>query len=75
MILPQPPAFQIFIPVETVSAADMTTEGFSSITAIQANHVIVTYRLPYRNRWSVNFLGLTGLSKLSKGSMYGSDKI
>ena len=70
MILPQPPALQIFIRAQAVSAADMAAKGFPPIAAIQADHIVLAHRLPYRDSRSQNLFRLNLLSKLTERPMY-----
>jgi hypothetical protein len=75
MILPQPPAFAIILCAQAVSAAYMAAKGFPPVAAIQADHPILTHRLPHRYRRSGRHLGRIGPSNLSQRSVYRSDKI
>ena len=70
MINPQSPALQVFVSVQAVLSGDMTLQHLPPVAAIKANYILVTHRLPYRYSGSPNFLGLNGLSKLTKDSMY-----
>jgi hypothetical protein len=74
MIPPQTPTLQIFIRAQTMLFADMPTQHFRSKAAIKANHIVVAYRLPYRDNRSGNFLGLIWPSKLRKRSMHRRDQ-
>src|SRR5215469_2157350 len=49
MVGPQSPASPIFLPAQAVSAANVAAEGFSPIAAIEANHIVVAYRLANRD--------------------------
>jgi hypothetical protein len=53
-----------------VPYADMPSQRFAPVAAIQANHIVVAHGLPHRHGRGQNFLGLNALSKLTKGSMY-----
>src|SRR6516225_1224965 len=75
MILPQPPALQIFIRAQAVSAADMAAKGFPPIAAIQADHIILADGLTHRYRRNQRHLGRIGPSDFSQRSMYRSDEI
>src|SRR5215472_7324301 len=74
MIPPQPPSRQIFIRAQPMLCVDMPTQRFPSEAAVEANHILVADRLPYRNSRSVNFLRLKWRSKLTKCSMYQCDE-
>ena len=74
MITPQSPALQVFVSVQAVLAGDMTLQHLPPVAAIKANYILVTHRLPYRYSRCPNFLGLSGLPKLPKGSMYRCDE-
>jgi hypothetical protein len=65
---------QIFMSAQSVLAADVPSQRFPSITTIEANHKLVTHRLPHRYSGSPNFLGLNTLDKLSKRSMHRCDE-
>ena len=70
MIIPQAPTPQVFVPAQAMLNADMPSQHFPPVAAIKANHILVAHRLPYRYSRCQNFLGLSGLPKLTKGSMY-----
>ena len=74
MVSPQSPSLQIFIRVQTMPCTDMPTQHRGSVAAIEANHIVLAYRLPHRNGRSANFLGFRPLSKLTKRSMYRCDE-
>ena len=75
MILPQPPALQIILRAQAVPSADMTAKGFPPVAAIQADHPILTHRLPHRYRRSQRHLRRNGPSNLSQRSVYRSDEM
>ena len=75
MLLPQPPALQIFIRAQAVSAADMAAQGFPPIAAIQADYMILADGLTHRYRRSQRYLGRIGPSNVNQRSMDGSDEI
>jgi hypothetical protein len=58
MYPPQPPALQIFIRVQTMLITDMPTQHSPQIAAIQANDIIMPYRLPHWYSGRGNVLGL-----------------
>jgi hypothetical protein len=68
------PSLQIFIRVQTMPCTDMPTQHRGSVAAIEADHIVLAYRLPHRNGRSANFLGFRPLSKLTKRSMYRCDE-
>src|SRR5215813_10576259 len=70
MIPPQPPSRQIFIRAQPMLCVDMPTQRFPSEAAVEANHILVADRLPYRNSRSVNFLRLRWRSKLTNLTGY-----
>jgi hypothetical protein len=49
---------------------DVTKQQFPSIAAIQANYIVVAYRLPHWHGGGENFLPLIRSSKLRKRAMY-----
>ena len=75
MIGLQSPAFQIFIPAQAMSAANVAAEGLTSMTAIQANHVVVTNRLAHRNGGGQHFFDRSLPSKLTKALVHGGDEV
>jgi hypothetical protein len=75
MIAPQPPPSPIFISVQAVTDANVTAERLAAVAAIQTNHIVMAYRLPYRDGRSQRHLGRIGPSNVSQRSMHGSDEI
>jgi len=69
MVGPQSPTFQIFSPAQAVSAANVAAEGFCPIAAIEANHIIGTYRLANRDYRGECFFGRGLLPKLTEASV------
>ena len=49
--------------------ADVSTKHLGAAAAIETDHILVMYRLPYRHSRYQNFFGLTWPSKPSKRSM------
>ena len=52
--------------------ADVPSQRFAAVATIQANHIVMMYGSPHWHRRTKDFLGLNGLSKTAKGSMYRS---
>src|SRR5215469_7016634 len=75
MVGPQSPASPIFVPAQAVSAANVAAEGFSPIAAIEANHIVVAYRLANRDSRGECFFGRGLLSKLTETFVYGRDEV
>jgi hypothetical protein len=75
MIAPQSPPLQVFVPIECVSRADVPLEHFSSISTIQANHIIVVHGSPHRYSRCENFLCLNGLSEVTQRVMNCGDQV
>ena len=75
MIAPQSPSLQVFVPIECVSRADVTLEHFSSVAAIQANHIILVHGSPHRYSRRENFLCLNGLSEETQRVMNCGDQV
>jgi hypothetical protein len=73
MIAPQSPSLQVFVPIERVLRADMPLEHFSSVAAIQANHIILVHGSPHRYSRCENFLSLNGLSEAAQRVMNCGD--
>ena len=71
----QPPAPQILIPAQAVSAADVAAKGFPPVAAIEANHIVGTHRLPHRDSRGECFFGKRLLPEPAKASVYGGDEI
>ena len=69
MIAPQPPAPQVFIPIEPVARADVPSQRLAPIAAIQAHHIVVMNGSPHRYSRCENFLCLNGLSELTQRVM------
>jgi hypothetical protein len=74
MVPPQSPSLAVLIPAQAMLSRDMPTQGLAPVAAIEANHILMAYRLPHRDSRSENFLGLSVLSKLTKRSMYRCDE-
>ena len=70
MIAPQSPSAQVFIPTEPMLRADMASQRLAAIAAIQAHHIVLMNRSPYRHCGNQNFLGDNGLSKLTERLMH-----
>ncbi len=75
MIAPQSPSLQVFVLIERVSRADVPLEHFSSVAAIQANHIIVVHGSPHRYSRCENFLCLNGLSEVTQRVMNYGDQV
>jgi len=75
MIAPQSPSLQVFIRIEPVPRADVPSKHLRPIATIEAHHVVLMNRSPYRHGGNQNFLGLNGLSKLTERLINGSDEI
>jgi hypothetical protein len=75
MIASQPPSLPVFIPGEAVANADVPSQCLAAIAAIEANHVVMAYRLPDRHSRSQNLRWLNLLSKLTERPMYRCDEI
>jgi hypothetical protein len=75
MIAPQSPSLQVFVPIERVLRADMPLEHFSSVAAIQANHIILVHGSPHRYSRCENFLFSNGLSEVTQRVMNCSDQV
>jgi hypothetical protein len=75
MIAPQSPSLQVFVPIERVLRADMPLEHFSSVAAIQANHIILVHGSPHRYSRCENFLSLNGLSEAAQRVMNCGDQV
>jgi hypothetical protein len=75
MVAPQSPSAQVFVPIEPVPSADVASERFSPVAAIQANHVILMNGSPYRHGGNQNLLGCNGLSNLTDSSMDCGDEV
>jgi hypothetical protein len=75
MVGPQSPTFQIFSPAQAVSAANVAAEGFCPIAAIEANHIIGTYRLANRDYRGECFFGRGLLPKLTEASVDDGDEV
>ena len=71
---PQSPTFQIFIPAQAVSAADVAVEGFSAIAAIEAHHMVAAYGLANRDSRGECFFGKGLLPEPAKASVHGGDE-
>ena len=65
----QSPSLEIFIRAQTMPCADVSTKHLGAVAAIETDHILVAYRLPYRHSRYQNFFGLTRPSKPSKRSM------
>jgi len=70
VIAPKSPSAQVFIPTEPVPRADMPSQRLAAIAAIQAHHIFLMNRSPYRHCGNQNFLGDNGLSKLTERLMH-----
>jgi hypothetical protein len=75
MIASQSPTLQVFLPVEPVSRADVPSQRFSSVAAVQANHIVPLHGSPHRYSRDKNFFERNGLSKLTERLMHGGDEI
>ena len=75
MIAAESPTLQIFISAQAVSRGDMPAQRFPPVAAIQAHHVILMDRSPYRYGGGQDFLRLNGLSKLTERSVDRNDEI
>jgi hypothetical protein len=75
MIVPQSPPLQVFAPIERVARADVPLEHFSSVAAIQANHIIVVHGSPHRYSRCENFLCLNRLSEVTQRVMNCDDQV
>jgi hypothetical protein len=75
MMAPQSPSLQVFVDIERVLRADMTSEHFSSVAAIQANHIILVHGSPHRYSRCENFLCLNGLSEVTQRVMNCGDQV
>ena len=75
MIAPQSPSLQVFVPIERVSRADVPLEHFSSISTIQANHIILVHGSPHQYSRCENFLCLNGLSEVTQRAMNCNDQV
>src|SRR5215472_11221998 len=75
MVGPQSPASPIFLPAQAVSAANVAAEGFSPIAAIEANHIVVAYRLANRDSRGECFFGKGLLPEPAKASVDDRDEI
>ena len=75
MIAPQSPPLQVFVLIERVSRADVPLEHFSSVAAIQANHIILVHGSPHRYSRCENFLSLNGLSEAAQRVMNCGDQV
>ena len=75
MIAPQSPSLQVFVLIERVSRADVALEHFSSISTIQANHIIVVHGSPHRYSRCENFLSLNGLAEVTQRVMNCGDQV
>jgi hypothetical protein len=75
MIAPQSPPLQVFVLIERVSRADVPLEHFSSVAAVQANHIIVVHGSPHRYSRCENFLCLNGLSEVAQRVMNCDDQV
>src|ERR1700746_1920559 len=75
MIAPQSPSLQVFVLIERVSRADVALEHFSSISTIQANHIILVHGSPHRYSRGENFLCWNGLPELTQRVMNCGDQV
>jgi hypothetical protein len=75
MIAPQSPPLEVFVPIERVLRDDVPLEHFSSISTIQANHIIVLHGSPHRYSRCENFLCLNGLSEVTQRVMNCGDQV
>ena len=71
----QPPAPQILIPAQAVSAADVAAKGFPPVAAIEANHIVVPHGLAHRDSGGEHFFDRSLSSKLAKASVHGGDEV
>ena len=75
MIAPQSPTAQVFVPIEPMARADVPSKHLRPIATIEAHHVILMNGSPHRHDRGKNFVGLSGLPKLTERLIYGSDEI
>src|SRR5258706_11282651 len=75
MIAPQSPSLQVFVPIECVSRPDMPLQHFSSVAAIQTNHIILVHGSPHRYSRCENFLCLNGLSEVTQRVINCGDQV
>src|SRR5215469_15656619 len=75
MVGPQSPASPIFLPAQAVSAANVAAKRFSAIAAIEANHIVVAYRLANRDSRGECFFGKGLLTEPAKAHVDDRDQI
>src|ERR1700738_1812033 len=75
MIVPQSPSLPVFVLVERVSRADVPLEQFSSVAAIQANHIILVHGSSHRYSRCENFPCLNGMSEVTQRVMNCGDQV
>jgi hypothetical protein len=70
MIAPQPPPPPVFISVQAVPDSEVPSQSLAAVAAIETNHIVMAYRLPYRDGRSQNLCWLNLLPKLTECLMY-----
>lgn len=75
MITPQPPPLPIFISAQTMPGADMSSQRFAPVAAIETNHIVPVDGPTHRYSGSVNLIRLGWLPKLTNCSMNGGNQI
>ena len=70
MIAPQPPPPSIFISIQAVTDAEVPSQRLAAVATVKTHHIVMAYRLPYRDGRSQNLCWLNWLSKLTERPMY-----